>query len=92
MGLQEKTVSKMVDQDIDSLSVVVLMREADISALSLSIGQMLLLSRWVFGLRDTNSRYDSSPSEPASDEATLLVSHHSSSIMSGTLPATAQCV
>ena len=69
MGLQEKTVSKMVDQDIDSLSVVVLMREADISALSLSLGQLLLLSRWVSSLRCTNSRY-SSPSEPAFDEAT----------------------
>jgi len=69
-GLNEATVSKMVDQDIDSLFVVGLLREADISALSLSIGQMLLLSRWVSGLRDTNSRYDSSPSEPASDEAT----------------------
>jgi len=69
-GLNEATVSKMVDQDIDSLSVVGLLREADISALSLSIGQRLLLSCWVSGLPDIDSR-DSSHSEPASDEATL---------------------
>jgi len=69
-GLNEATVSKMVDQDIDSLSVVGLLREANISALSLSIGQRLLLSSWVSGLRDIESR-DSSRSEPAFDEATL---------------------
>ena len=52
MGLHEETVSKMVDQDIDSLFVVGLLREADISALSLSIGQRLLLTRWVSILRE----------------------------------------
>ena len=54
MGLKEETVGKMVDQDIDSLSVVGLLREADILALSLSTGQRLLLARWVSGLRDAS--------------------------------------
>jgi len=43
-----------VDQDIDALSVVRLLREADISALSLSTGQRLLLTRWASVLRDTS--------------------------------------
>ena len=62
MGLQEDTVSKLVNQDIDSLSVVGLLREADISALSLSIGQRLLLTRWVSVLRGL----ESVSSEPSS--------------------------
>ena len=67
MGLKEHTVSKMVDQDIDSLFVVGLLREADISALSLSTGQRLLLTRWVSVLRGL----ESVPSEPVSHKLTL---------------------
>ena len=67
MGMLEETVSKMVNQDIDSLSVVRLLREADISALSLSTGQRLLLTRWVSALRGL----ESVPSEPVSHELTL---------------------
>ena len=66
IGLKEETVCKMVDQDIDSLSVVVLMREADISALSLSIGQMLLWSRWLVTLHDA----EPAPSESVSCDET----------------------
>ena len=67
MGLKEDTVSKMMDQDIDSLSVVALLREADISALSLSTGQRLLLTRWASVLRGL----ESAPSEPASHKLPL---------------------
>ena len=66
-GLKEDTVGKMVDQDIDCLGVVELLRETDISALSLSIGQMLLLSSWVSGLREPTSV----PSEVLSGEPAL---------------------
>ena len=52
MGLKKETVAKLVDQDIDSLAVVTLLREGDIAAISLSTGQMLLLSRWVLTLHD----------------------------------------
>ena len=72
MGLQEETVSKMVDQDIDSLSVVGLLREADISALSLSIGQRLLLTRWVSVLREI-----SIPSERCVSDSRGMNSRHS---------------
>ena len=53
MGLKKETVAKMVDQDIDSLAVIALLREGDIAGISLSTGQRLLLSRWVVTLHDT---------------------------------------
>ena len=71
MGLKGKTVGKMVDQDIDSLSVVGLLREADILALSLSTGQRLLLTRWVSVLRDT-----SVPSERCVSDSRVTNSRH----------------
>ena len=52
-GLKKESVAKMVDQDIDSLAVIALLREGDIVVISLSTGQMLLLSRWVVTLHDT---------------------------------------
>ena len=67
MGLKEGTVAKLVDQDIDSLAVIALLREGDITAISLSIGQMLLLTRWVVTLHDT----EPAPSESVSGDETL---------------------
>ena len=66
MGLKKETVAKMVDQDIDSLAVVVLLREGDIAAISLTVGQMLLLTRWVVTLHGT----EPTPSESVSGKET----------------------
>ena len=65
-GLKKESVAKMVDQDIDSLAVIALLREGDIAAISLTIGQMLLLSRWVDTLHGT----EPAPSESVSGKET----------------------
>ena len=59
MGIKKESVVKMLDQDIDSLAVIALLREGDIAAISLSTGQMLLLSRWVDTLHGTEPAFRS---------------------------------
>jgi len=66
MGLKKESVTKLVDKDIDSLAVIPLLRESDIAAISLSTGQMLLLSHWVTSCHGT----ESTPSELVSVEET----------------------
>ena len=76
-GIKKDTITKLLQEDIDSEDVVALLSEDDIKALSLSTGQTLVLLRWASSLAGTAAQSSSStgvtetPAVPAGDDGIL---------------------
>ena len=73
MGLKKDTVAKLIDSDIDSVDILAMLRESDITSLGLSMGQTIILRQWVQSLQTTaSSSQDSAPEESTSGLSALL--------------------
>ena len=67
-GLKKESVAKMIDADVDSLEVVCLLQESTIEQIGLTMGQSLLLTKWVSELK-------APPSPPVSDAGSTQLQH-----------------
>ena len=68
-GLKDLTVRKLLDDDVDSVEVISLLSQADVTDFGFTRGQTLLLQKWVRSLQDQTTAEDTSTTgdEPASE-------------------------